>query len=350
MSDRSNTPSKQKAAEADVEAFREQLGPFVVAAEKTRMPMIFTNAKADGNPIVFANDAFLSLMGYGYDDVLGVGFNSLMTRGADEETVEQIEAELSGKGEGRPEIRYKRKDGTEFWALVFASPVCDESGDVVQHFASFIDQTEHHDKQAHCEMLIGELNHRVKNTLATVQSIIRQALRTATDPATIRESIEARIFALSRSHDLLTYENWEGVGLRGLLEAALEPFGVADGRAERFTIEGANISLVPKATLALGIALHELATNAVKYGALSDDRGTILITWSVEPSSDGNRLVLRWQERDGPPVKPPTRKGFGSKVIERGLVHELEGTVKLDYRPEGVVCAIDIPSPQGGTQ
>lgn len=350
MPDHLNNPSKQKTAEADVEGFRAQLGPFVVAAEKTRMPMIFTNAKADGNPIVFANDAFLSLMGYGRDDVLGASFGSLMGRGADKETVEQIEAAFAGNGEERREIRYRRKDGTEFWAAVFASPVCDESGDVVQHFASFMDQTEHHDKQAHCEMLIAELNHRVKNTLATVQSIIRQALRTATEPATIRESIESRIFALSRSHDLLTYEDWQGAGLFDLLKAALEPFGVADGRAERFTIAGANITLLPKAILALGIAFHELATNAVKYGALFNDWGTILITWSVEPAPYGDRLILHWQERDGPPVEQPTRRGFGSKVIERGLAHELEGTVNLDYRPEGVVCTIDIPLPQGGAQ
>lgn len=196
-------------------------------------------------------------------------------------------------------------------------------------------------------MLIDELNHRVKNTLSTVQSITRQALRTETDPAVIRESIESRIFALSRSHDLLTRDNWEGAGLHDLIEAALEPFGVTDGRAERFVVTGENIKLAPKATLALGIAFNELATNAVKYGAFSNDAGTIGIAWTLEPSPEGDRLILHWREKNGPPVEPPSRKGFGSHVLERGLAHELEGTVEIDYRIDGVVCTIDVPAPGG---
>ena len=194
-------------------------------------------------------------------------------------------------------------------------------------------------------MLIDELNHRVKNTLSTVQSIVWQALRTTSDPKVIREAIESRLFALSRSHDLLTRENWEGAGLLDLLNEALEPFGVADGRAERIVITGENIRLPAKTALALGIAFHELATNAVKYGAFSNETGSILIAWTIEPTPEGDRLLLHWQEKDGPPVTPPSQKGFGSRVIERGLAHELEGTVHLDYRADGVVCTINIPAP-----
>jgi len=146
---------------------------------------------------------------------------------------------------------------------------------------------------------------------------------------------------------LLTRENWDGVGLYDLIDAALEPFGVAGDGMERFKIEGSNVRLSPKATLALGIAFHELATNAVKYGAFSNDAGSILIAWTIEPSAKGSRLILHWWEKDGPPVTTPLHKGFGSQVIERGLPHELEGTVTLDYRPDGVVCMIDIPTPRG---
>jgi two-component sensor histidine kinase len=195
-------------------------------------------------------------------------------------------------------------------------------------------------------MLIDELNHRVKNTLATVQLIVRQALRKATDPAAIRESIESRLFALAGSHDLLSRENWEGAGLVDLVNAALEPFGIAHGRAGRLVIAGKNIRLTPKATLALGVAFHELATNAVKSGAFSNDTGSILIAWAIETAPAGNRLVLRWQEKDGPPVAPLRRKGFGSQVIEHGLAHELEAVVHLDYRADGLVCTIDIPAPR----
>ena len=127
---------------------------------------------------------------------------------------------------------------------------------------------------------------------------------------------------------------------------ALAPFGVAEGRAERLVITGKNIRLTPKATLALGIAFHELATNAVKYGAFSNATGSILIAWTIEPTPEGNRLILHWQEKDGPSVARPSCKGFGSQVIERGLAHELEAMVHLHYRADGVVCKIDIPAPQ----
>ncbi len=99
--------------------------------------------------------------------------------------------------------------------------------------------------------------------------------------------------------------------------------------------------------MALGIAFHELATNAVKYGAFSGDTGCVRITWDIEPRPEGDRLTLYWREENGPPVTPPSRKGFGSRVIERGLAHELDGTTRLDYRPDGVVCTINIPAPQG---
>lgn len=341
---------QQDAAEAEIERFRDQLGPFVVAAEKTRMAMIFTNAKMPGNPVIFANDAFLELTGYRREKVLGASFNSLMARGIGSSEAAMIEAAFAGTADCEPEICYRRFDETTFWASLFISPVCDPDGVVVQHFVSFADETGHRNKQIHCEMLIDELNHRVKNTLATVQSIARQAVRNSTDPATIRESIESRIFALSLSHDLLSDHNWEGATLQDLIDAALKPFGVANGRAERFTIEGVDLLLPPKATLALGIALHELATNAVKYGAFSNDTGTIRISWIVTPSKPEKRLILTWQENNGPVVVPPTHKGFGSRVLERGLAHELEGEVWLDYRPQGVVATIDIPAPEGSAR
>jgi two-component sensor histidine kinase len=131
-----------------------------------------------------------------------------------------------------------------------------------------------------------------------------------------------------------------------LVTDALEPFGVTDGRAERIVISGENIRFPPPAALALGIAFNELATNAVKYGAFSNATGSILIEWAIEPME--NRLHLRWQERDGPPVSAPTRTGFGSRVIKNGLAHEMEGTTDLDYQPDGLVCTMIIPAPRVG--
>jgi two-component sensor histidine kinase len=261
--------------------------------------------------------------------------------------VKRIKAEFEGLSSSGAEVLYRRKDGGEFWTAVFISPVRDEGGDIVQFFASFVDLTRHKEGEVQSKMLIDELNHRVKNTLSMVQSIVWQTLRTPSDPKVIRESIESRLFALSRSHDLLTREKWESAGLLNIVHDALEPFGVSGGRADRIAITGENIRFPPKSALALGIAFNELATNAVKYGALSNAAGSILIEWTMETTPATQGLLLIWKENNGPPVAPPAHKGFGSRVIERGLAHELEGTIHLDYRPDGLVCTMHIPLPRG---
>ncbi len=156
------------------------------------------------------------------------------------------------------EAKYSRKDGGKFWAKLFVSPVRDSSGKVVQHFASLVDLTRHKEEQAYSQMLINELNHRVKNTLATVQSMVRQALRSFDDPTMLLKVIETRLMALSRSHDLLSREDWKKAGLHDLISDALVPFAELDGRSGRFTISGENIHLPPRVALALGIALNEL--------------------------------------------------------------------------------------------
>jgi PAS domain S-box-containing protein len=343
---------EQKLAEAEVDRFRQQLGPFVVAAETTRMPMVFTDAERPGHRVVFANDSFLSLTGYNRSEVLGQSFETLVTRGTDARVLAQIKEEFAAtaivpKDEDTPdaEIHCCQKDGSDIWAAIFISPVHDVSGKVTLHFVSLVDHTKHRQEQARCELLVAELNHRVKNTLSTVQAIAVQALRTSKDPMVVRESIQSRLFALSRSHDLLTRVEWQHAGLHDLVTTALEPFA-QDGRSERVSISGENVLLPPKTILALGIAFHELATNAVKFGAFMNEAGVIAIDWRIEPQCQGNRLVVRWRETGGPPVVPPTRRGFGSQVIERGLPHELHGTVHIDYPPDGVVCTIDIPAPR----
>ncbi|MDQ3077345.1 MAG: PAS domain-containing protein [Pseudomonadota bacterium] len=345
MSDKATKDQGQAAAEAEVEEFREDLGPFVIAADTTRMPMVFTNAKERDNPIIFVNDAFLELTGYDRDELLAQPFNFLLADDSDHSDLTEIAEAFAGKDDDA-EVRYRHKDDSTFCASIFVSPVKDEAGKIVQYFVSLIDTTRHVRARENAAMLIDELNHRVKNTLATVQSIVTQAVRNSSDPQVVRESIEERIGALSRSHDLLGREKWDGAGLRDLVVEALAPFTAIEGRAERFIVEGENIRLSPKAALALGIAFNELATNAVKYGALSNEAGTVSLRWTLEDGSEGQWLCLHWREVGGPPVVAPTRKGFGSRVIEQGLPHELGGKVKLDYLSGGIVCTINVPRPQ----
>jgi PAS domain S-box-containing protein len=339
---------EQVVAEADVEDHRRDLGPFVVAAETTRMAMIFTDAKKYTNPIVFANDSFLSLTGFDRGEILGQSFNSLLALGTGADVTAQVSAAFEGNPDTDPEVHFRRKDGTDFWASVFISPVRDKNGELLQHFVSLVDLTKHKRAQAHSNMLINELNHRVKNTLATVQSIVWQALRKSIDAKVIGDSIQGRLAALSRSHDLLTREKWASAGLRDIVLDALEPFGVSGALAERLVIQGKNIRLSPKITQALGIAFNELATNAMKYGAFSHENGSVEISWTVVPSSNGDRLTLNWKEHAGAPVSPPTRKGFGLQVIERGLAQELEGSVNLDFQSTGLIFTLEFPASSGG--
>lgn len=242
----------------------------------------------------------------------------------------------------------RAKDGTYRWFLSRALPIRNDQGQVVRWLGTNTDITERLLAEEHRKLLIDELNHRVKNTLVTVQSIVAQVLRSAAAEEETRDAIDSRLVALSCSHDLLTRENWESAGLRDVVFEALAPFRTNRNEknretTKRFDIRGPALRLPPKTALALGMAFHELLTNAVKYGALSNENGTISIAWTVREGV----LRLRWTEKDGPPVAAPIRKGFGSRLIERGLARDLDGTVSLRFDPTGVVCEIELAATAG---
>jgi two-component sensor histidine kinase len=188
--------------------------------------------------------------------------------------------------------------------------------------------------EQHQLLLINELNHRVKNTLASVQGIAFQTLRGEVSLAEARARFEARLMALSSAHNLLTEENWGGASLERVVSDSIEHL---TGEAGRFDVEGEPLRLAPRAALALAMALHELGTNAVKYGALSIDGGRVSIRWTQA----ADRLRLVWQEIGGPRVEPPSRRGFGSRLIERGLAADLGGAAALSFDPGGLSCEIE---------
>jgi two-component sensor histidine kinase len=188
--------------------------------------------------------------------------------------------------------------------------------------------------EEHQRLLINELNHRVKNTLATVQSLASQIRRGAQDPRASYEAFTARLMALSRAHDVLTRQRWEGADLKEIAAGAVQLFDLDGGR---FVLKGPSVWLEPHTALALAMALHELATNAAKYGALSVAGGKVDLSWSVMPNGDdGLALELVWRESGGPEVRRPIRKGFGSRLLERGLAAELNGEVTVEYLPAGL--------------
>lgn len=207
----------------------------------------------------------------------------------------------------------------------------------------FRDVTERKKADEHRELLIHELNHRVKNTLATVQSIATQTMRKSDVTGETRADFEARLFALSRAHDVLTRENWEGAALREVVAQATEPYRVVS--ENRLHCTGPDVRLAPRAALSLAMALQELATNAVKHGALSNETGEIDISWFLDETTDPPRLHLCWQEMRGPPVLPPQRRGFGTRLIERSLAQDLDGNVRMRFDPSGVACIVEAPLP-----
>jgi PAS domain S-box-containing protein len=212
----------------------------------------------------------------------------------------------------------------------------DAEGRPVRLLSIQTDITERKRDEARHRLLINELNHRVKNTLATIQSIAGQTMRNAPSLPQARADFEDRLLALSRTHDILTRRTWEGAGVAEIVAGAVQPYG--DGR---FEVDGPNLNLPPQTALSIAMALHELATNAAKYGALSVPEGRVDLHWSYADRV----LRLTWRECDGPAVSPPSRRGFGSRLIERSLAGELGGEVELTFAPKGVVCTMAAPLP-----
>jgi two-component sensor histidine kinase len=185
-------------------------------------------------------------------------------------------------------------------------------------------------------LLINELNHRVKNTLATVQTMARLTGRSAPDHETYKGSLEARILALSKTHNLLTEAAWETVSLRDIFRTELEPYD--DHSGQRVVLEGPAVPLAPRVAVALGMAAHELTTNAAKHGSLSVPEGRVLVRWEVTANRDGSRLHLTWKETGGPAVAQPSRTGFGSRLLQQGIARDLNGETHLDFAVEGLGC------------
>lgn len=237
------------------------------------------------------------------------------------------------------ELRVLRPDGTYRWildrAVVFER---NANGRIVKTLSAAIDIDERKRAEERRTLLINELNHRVKNTLAAVQSIARQTLRSERNPAEMSEIFTARLVSLSAAHDILTRENWEGAGMREIAQVGLAPFDET-----RITVSGPEVRVTARAAIALSMALHELATNATKYGGLSGDVGGVALTWRTRREDDRVLFELEWREFGGPPVAAPKRRGFGSRLLSQGVRADLNGVAELLFEPEGVICRITAP-------
>ena len=317
----------------------------VIQASQRRLGQLIENTTAgvaevapDGH-FVLVNPAFCEIVGRSAKDLHGLRMQDI-THPEDLPASEQaVQTLLAGGPAVQLEERYLRPDGSVVWVINNVSAVV---GSETPHVLAVVqDISERRRAAQHRELLLGELNHRVKNTLASVQSIALQTLANAASPQAFKDSFLSRLQALSNTHNLLAEDAWNGVGLHQVVLSELAPYQ-RDGQA-RVDCSGADMQLTPKAALALSMALHELTTNAVKYGALSVPQGRVGVHCEVQQRDDAAWLHLQWRETGGPVVAPPARRGFGSRLIAEGLGYELDGQVSLLFESTGVVCDIDVP-------
>jgi PAS domain S-box-containing protein len=294
---------------------------------------------ADLNQVITdCNPSAAEAVGLSRDEAIGRKISDFVLPEDFERTTAMLRQKIEKGGTTRYDVRVRTTNGEWlFWEINSGLTFDDSKIPIGLHVVGR-DITARKRWEEHQRLLVGELNHRVKNTLAVVQSI---ALQTFRDEGLAQQTVAAfenRLRALADTHNLLTRENWESADLRELIQSTLE---VHAPTPDRFELDGPSVRLSPKAAVTIAIAFNELATNAAKYGALTMPGGRILASWTT----DDDRLRLRWEETDGPPVVGPDRQGFGSRMIERALPRELGGEVTLDYAPAGVVCTIDAPLP-----
>lgn len=249
--------------------------------------------------------------------------------------------------EGEPfriDYRIIRADtGAERWLQSSGSRIVDNASGDIRFVGVSFDITDRKRSEQHMLLMINELNHRVKNTLSIVQSIAQQSFAQAPADAQSVQAFDGRIAALAAAHDLVTRDNWSPSKMEALIREVLAPHMQGPSR---FHISGPPLTIPPKTSVTLALAIHELATNAAKHGALSTSEGTINISWCIDDRAcHARRLVFEWREAGGPEVRIPDRRGFGTRMIERALAAELGGTVTIDFAPGGVVCTVEAPMP-----
>lgn len=297
------------------------------------------------------------LLGWSEEEMIGRTTHELFT--PEDRAAEGVpETELRRAAEhGRAENErwHQCKDGSRFWGSGLAMPLRSEAGGLRGFLKIMRDRTEARREEERRDLLLRELDHRVKNTLFVAQSVAVQTERTTATPTEFRIAFNARLRALARAHDMLAQRGWAGAPLDEVLRRTLEPYwpgprpreqGAAQpGTAERVMLSGPEIVLPPNSAVTANLAFHELATNAAKHGALSVPGGRVEVSWSLQARGSGATPVaaILWRERDGPPVRIPQHRGFGSRLLEQGVAREFGGEVHLDFLPQGVECRMHLP-------
>jgi PAS domain S-box-containing protein len=276
------------------------------------------------------------LFGYLEQEAIGKPITMLIPEQHRDEEARILERIRGGERIDHFETMRRRKDGTLVSISLTVSPITDGLGRIVGASKIARDITEQKRREEQINLLAREADHRTKNLLALAQATVH--LTNGETAAELKSAIEGRLRALANAHTLLAQSRWAGADLRNLALEELSPYCAEDDDSSRARIEGPSLMLEQQPAQAIALALHELTTNAVKYGALSIPSGRIAVSWRLQ---SGNRLFVRWVETGGPAVTPPTRKGFGTRVMTR-ICEQLNGELNFDWRADGLICDIVI--------
>ncbi|SFE91007.1 HWE histidine kinase domain-containing protein [Methylobacterium sp. yr596] len=322
------------------------LGVFKVAVEVAGEAILTTSAELDepGPRIEYVNPAFGRMTGYEAHEVLGRSPRFLQGPRTDLAALDRLRASLEAGEAAQGEALNYRKDGTTYVVEWLITPVRDADGRIARWVSAQRDVTERHAAEERQNLLVRELHHRVKNTLATVQAVFNASLRSSMGHAEFRQAFTGRIASLATTHALITEDRTQAFSFEGLVRAELKPYD-EPGR-ERVSLAGPQVVLASELAVSVGMALHELATNAVRHGALRDPDGRLEVTWSVEEGPEGQVLRWTWNEHDGPPVALPTREGFGSRLLNRVLTLQVGARVDIARDPDGLRVTVTIPLPK----
>lgn len=307
-----------------------------VAVERTRMPMVVTDARHGDHPIVLANQAFLDLTGYDAQEVLGRNCRFLQGAGTARDAVDRIRVALAAGQDCDVELLNYRKDGSAFWNQLHMSPIHDDAGQMLYVFASQRDITAFRKVEgleAAEHRLLREVDHRAMNALAIVEGIVR--LTRADDPSHYAAAVQRRVQALAAAHALLGREGWRDIRLEQLLRAQIELYA-----GQRLTLHGPPIDIGAALVQPLALVLHEMVANASRHGALSAVDGELALGWS-QTAAGG--LELTWTETGGPAPAAARPRGFGATMIYAIVERQLRGQVLLDWRPQGLSAKFVFP-------
>jgi PAS domain S-box-containing protein len=316
-------------------AVAESEGRFRLIADSA--PALIWMTDATGL-VTFANRYYETMFGRPAHEMTGVGWAEILVPEDVKPYRRSFGEAMSARADFKHFTRARDRHGRTLWFRCEGTPRFGPGGEFLGYTGCNVDVTEAMMAQEQQRLLINELNHRVKNTLATVQSIAAQTARRAESPEDFREKFETRLIALSQTHNALTRGGWESASLGELLAQEFKPYA-----GEQVRLDGPDVDLPPRTAVTLGMVFHELATNAAKYGALSSPAGLVRVSWqTVLRGDEPVLLVLQWREENGPPVKTPTRRGFGSRLIEGSVKGELGGVSRMEFDPTGFHCRLEI--------